>query len=1014
MTPAAFMKFIPLHLISIALAGGFFPVIAQEKNPKEDKHPHLVGHEDERLLERIEDALAEWDPRNLTSPYVKEVWTESGKKHVLRRPDLDEFIADPDAALALGKAFFWDMQAGSDFKKIGETKAYLGTACASCHYRFGADARNKNTATIAFQSWKQFATQRDLPSLPKNPPFDQRSEEYDPLTDGTVEKKSWDKHQLKQSHQIVGSQGVAISLFKSVEQPTCGVAAPETSEEVAKVEDGMARRRFDMFQSGGQRTRQITRRNSPSVINAVFNDRQFHDGRAESTFNGFSVFGDFDHQVILKKAVLDKKTGAVTEFLPVSIAIPNASLASQAVGPIVNEVEMSYLGRSFHDLAIKLLAAKPLAVQEVAPDDSLLSPFIDRVGSDGKGNYRDLIKKAFRREWWADDKNIQPPATHSNFHPLRDQPLEEIPEGDRLMVNNFSLYWGLSIMLYESILVSNESPFDQMLRGDEKGVTEVWEGKFGQTITERIIANADGSVTPNAADDDTVRKVELDRLPQMAHPPTLTPTAMFQRGLRVFVRNCAECHEAPTFTTAGEIDLAPDIPLPIGKLHSHALVRTALADAFKDRLIAEGFPPPAGVTNHNRQILGARRFFPDDQRFAELEALGGPLMIESMGVPPSAPAPLFGDNGVRKPMLTWLGTRPPLGFAPTLGEKTVDPYAFYDGSYYNIGVSEPRYDWGVWAFARMIPRIDEVVDGTAEPLRAKLMTTPLTASDLEKIRPDSLAPGLEGLDNAQLAALLNSIANKPNALINADDDGIGDLGSAYVLRGSEAPPAQQMRAMQVEINDPNQTKRDNSADRTYLPGAPDTRAERHLFKRARRMVMSEETWGHRKHFITDNELMGWGAFKTPSLRNVALTEPYMHNGRFLTLRQVLDFYSSDNRSLIPAHRSLNPDLHPEIGRIDLNPDGRDNLPDGTATGPVNLAQVHDAEALLFFLHCLTDQRVRREQGPFDHPSLVIVNGYDGTSAKENMIHLGKVGSAGHPEGTIPPQFPSGSDFPRIE
>ncbi len=34
-----------------------------------------------------------------------------------------------------------------------------------------------------------------------------------------------------------------------------------------------------------------------------------------------------------------------------------------------------------------------------------------------------------------------------------------------------------------------------------------------------------------------------------------------------------------------------------------------------------------------------------------------------------------------------------------------------------------------------------------------------------------------------------------------------------------------------------------------------------------------------------------GAFKVPTLRNVALTAPYMHNGRFKTLDEVLDFYS---------------------------------------------------------------------------------------------------------------------------
>jgi cytochrome c peroxidase len=34
-----------------------------------------------------------------------------------------------------------------------------------------------------------------------------------------------------------------------------------------------------------------------------------------------------------------------------------------------------------------------------------------------------------------------------------------------------------------------------------------------------------------------------------------------------------------------------------------------------------------------------------------------------------------------------------------------------------------------------------------------------------------------------------------------------------------------------------------------------------------------------------------GAFKTPSLRNVALTAPYMHDGRFKSLRDVLEFYA---------------------------------------------------------------------------------------------------------------------------
>jgi cytochrome c peroxidase len=41
--------------------------------------------------------------------------------------------------------------------------------------------------------------------------------------------------------------------------------------------------------------------------------------------------------------------------------------------------------------------------------------------------------------------------------------------------------------------------------------------------------------------------------------------------------------------------------------------------------------------------------------------------------------------------------------------------------------------------------------------------------------------------------------------------------------------------------------------------------------------------------VTGNEL-DRGAFKTPTLRNVALTGPYMHNGTLKTLEDVVEFY----------------------------------------------------------------------------------------------------------------------------
>jgi cytochrome c peroxidase len=49
-----------------------------------------------------------------------------------------------------------------------------------------------------------------------------------------------------------------------------------------------------------------------------------------------------------------------------------------------------------------------------------------------------------------------------------------------------------------------------------------------------------------------------------------------------------------------------------------------------------------------------------------------------------------------------------------------------------------------------------------------------------------------------------------------------------------------------------------------------------------------------------------GLFKTPSLRNIELTAPYMHDGRFATLEEVVEFYNSGvvlNPNLPPALRA---------------------------------------------------------------------------------------------------------------
>lgn len=54
-----------------------------------------------------------------------------------------------------------------------------------------------------------------------------------------------------------------------------------------------------------------------------------------------------------------------------------------------------------------------------------------------------------------------------------------------------------------------------------------------------------------------------------------------------------------------------------------------------------------------------------------------------------------------------------------------------------------------------------------------------------------------------------------------------------------------------------------------------------------------------------------GKFKTPSLRNIALTAPYMHDGRFATLADVVEHYSTG----VTQSETLDPNLakHPKTG-----------------------------------------------------------------------------------------------------
>jgi cytochrome c peroxidase len=67
------------------------------------------------------------------------------------------------------------------------------------------------------------------------------------------------------------------------------------------------------------------------------------------------------------------------------------------------------------------------------------------------------------------------------------------------------------------------------------------------------------------------------------------------------------------------------------------------------------------------------------------------------------------------------------------------------------------------------------------------------------------------------------------------------------------------------------------------------------------------------------EPRNWGEFRTPSLRNVAVTPPYMHDGRFPTLRDAVRHYSELDEDRLHA------DGERILRRLDLTNDEIDDL-----------------------------------------------------------------------------------------
>ena len=426
-------------------------------------------------------ARADTEPTNTTAAVVEPIRSLKGLQPLL--PDVGDYIdpGDPGALLAaqqLGKALFWDTQAGSD-----------RNACASCHFHAGADIRTKNQINPGLlvtsrpngrnRQPNELLTAADFPFHKLLDPADR------------------DSKILSDTDDVTSSQGTFGGDFVSSKRSNtrnAGRFAPSASENCKLAYTPLDPQNPAIgspFHANGSIYRKVEPRHTPSVLNAAFNMRQYWDGRANNQFNGVDPYGRRTYIQQTTDPAIDPDyvfgnpianvTGLIAAYdtTPLSNApaivtlrqplIENASLASQAVGPPFSDYEMVCLGKSFADLGRKLIPLTPLATQVVDVNDSLFSAtagLVKQAAIPGLNTtYSDLIQRAFRKKWWsAPGRYVIDPSTR--------WPKLQYAGGYSQIEHNFSLFWGLAIQAYEQLLISDDSPFDRYMNGDATAVSD--------------------------------------------------------------------------------------------------------------------------------------------------------------------------------------------------------------------------------------------------------------------------------------------------------------------------------------------------------------------------------------------------------------------------------------------------------------------------------------------------------------------------------------------------------------
>ena len=448
--------------------------------------------------------------------------------------DVSAYIVDKLAAQQLGKALFWDIQVGSD-----------SGACASCHFAAGADIRITNqvnpglrggdsafsdraggpgktgpnkTLTAADFPFHQLANTNDRESSvlydtndvfssqgtfggtfvsnKSDPPAPVQGAKNPPPADPSLVSSVTDQSLSgPQAWNAFNSNLDIVTLLAQLHSREQALLSKPTVPAAATpgVQNENCNNPYEPsanpFHANNAMARKVEPRNTPTVINAVFNYRQFWDGRANNEFNGVNPFGPRAFQAPAGPNAPGNPDAASTGTLVadpsqpkgsaqlrlVQLLIPNSSLASQAVGPALSDFEMSCGNKTFQALGRKLIPMRPLAQQRVHVTDSLfaqsrgLVPIVSQKGLNT--TYQAMIQKAFKPAYWSNTQQVR-------IAP--DGSIAADPKGFTQMEQNFSFFWGLAVQEYMALLISDDSPFDRAMMGDTTAMND--RARAGQVL----------------------------------------------------------------------------------------------------------------------------------------------------------------------------------------------------------------------------------------------------------------------------------------------------------------------------------------------------------------------------------------------------------------------------------------------------------------------------------------------------------------------------------------------------